>query len=98
VAPDAENIREVLTNGGDALLFDPAVNGALEAALLRLCLDPSLRARLGEAARQTIVERSFTWARNAERVLAIAEAAVLQAPGRRPTAKPASQGSPSVES
>src|SRR5271166_1148219 len=40
VAPDAENIREVLTNGGDALLFDPAVDGALEAALLRLCLDP----------------------------------------------------------
>ncbi len=98
VAPDAENIREVLTNGKDALLFDPATNGALEAALYRLCVDPSLRARLGEAARRTIVEGSFTWSRNAERVVAIAEAAISQAPAHRPTATPAVGGSRSVES
>jgi glycosyltransferase involved in cell wall biosynthesis len=98
VAPDAENIREVLTNGKDALLFDPATDGALEAALFRLCVDPSLRARLGEAARQTIVKRSLTWSRNAQRVLTIADAVILQSPGRRATATPTVQSSRSVES
>ncbi len=98
VAPNAENIREVLTDGKDALLFDPTADGALEAALYRLCVDPSLRTCLGEAARQTIVERSFTWNRNAERVSAIAEMAILQTQGRRPMATSAGQSSRSVES
>lgn len=98
VAADAENIREVLTNEKDALLFDPATDGALEAALYRLCVDPSLRARLGEAARRTIVERSFTWSRNAERVVAIAEAAISQAPAHRPRRTGAGRSSRSVES
>jgi glycosyltransferase involved in cell wall biosynthesis len=84
VAPDTENIREVVTHGHDALLFDPARDGALEAALLRLCIDATLRIRLGDSARQTITEKSLTWNHNAERVLAIAEAAILRAPGRRP--------------
>lgn len=97
VAPDAENIREVLTNGKDALLFDPATDGALEAALFRLCVDPLLGARLGEAARRTIVGRSFTWSRNAQHVLAIAEAAILQSPGRRETAALAGESSRSVQ-
>ncbi len=78
VAPDTENIREILTDGQDAVLFDPAGKDALETALLRLCVDKALRARLGEAARQTIVSKSLTWDRNAERVVAIAEAAIRQ--------------------
>jgi len=81
VAPDTENIREILTNEQDALLFDPGSDGALEAALLRLCTDPALRARLGDSARRTIGERSLTWSGNAERVLAIAEAII--SPRRR---------------
>ncbi|HEY1414085.1 MAG TPA: glycosyltransferase family 4 protein [Rhodopila sp.] len=83
VAPDAENIREILTNGQDALLFDPARDGALEEALLQLCLDATLRARLGESARQTIAAKSLTWSSNARRVVAIAEAAVTQTSRRR---------------
>jgi glycosyltransferase involved in cell wall biosynthesis len=79
VAPDSENIREILTNGQDALLFGTARAGALEAALERLCADASLRVRLGNAARQTITARSLTWDRNAERVVAIAQAAILKA-------------------
>lgn len=75
VAPDTENIREILTDGQDALLFDPAVDGALEAALERLCADAALRTRLGKAAHGTIAARSLTWDHNAERVVAIAQAA-----------------------
>jgi glycosyltransferase involved in cell wall biosynthesis len=84
VAPDTENIREVLTDGDDALLFDTARDGALEEALLRLCGDAALRLRLGERARRTIIEKSLTWDRNAERVVAIAKAAIEQAEGRYP--------------
>ncbi len=76
VAPDTENIREVLTHGRDALLFDPAEEGALEKALLRLCADATLRAELGCSARQTITSRSLTWDSNAQRVVAIAEAVI----------------------
>jgi glycosyltransferase involved in cell wall biosynthesis len=79
VAPDTENIREVLTDGEDALLFDVAREGALEDVLLRLCSDTTLRRRLGECARRTIIEKSLTWDRNAERVVAIAQAALEQA-------------------
>ena len=74
VAPDTENIREILTGERDALLFDPAAEGAMEAALLRLCSDTGLRERLGAAARGVIGERSLTWEHNARRVAAIAEA------------------------
>lgn len=72
VAPDMENIREILTEGHDALLFakDP---GALEAVLLKLCADPALRARLGAAAKETITRKSLTWVNSAERVVAVAK-------------------------
>jgi glycosyltransferase involved in cell wall biosynthesis len=76
IAPDTENIREILTNGLDALLFDPARDGALEAALLRLCTDATLRTRLGLCAHQTISAKSLTWSCNAGRVVAIAEAVI----------------------
>jgi len=51
----------------------------MEEALLRLCRDDALRARLGQQARRTIGEKSLTWARNAERVAELAAAAI----GRR---------------
>jgi glycosyltransferase involved in cell wall biosynthesis len=86
VAPNTENIREILTDGEDALLFDTARDGALETALARLCGDPALRVRLGESAHRTITAKSLTWDRNAERVVALAEAAISQARERRPAA------------
>nr|WP_294507872.1 glycosyltransferase family 4 protein [uncultured Rhodopila sp.] len=84
-APDSENIREILSDGEDALLFDPERNGALEAALVRLCCDAALRARLGQAAHRTIAAKSLTWDRNAERVVEIAAAAISLAKGPRRT-------------
>ncbi len=73
VAPDVDAIREILTDGQDALLFDPAAEHGLEVALLQLCEDASLRARLGRAGPDTIRTGSLTWQRNAERVVALAE-------------------------
>ncbi len=73
VAPAADNIREILTDGRDALLFDPARSGALEAALLKLCDDDSLRARLAQEARRTIETKSLTWDTNAQRIVQLAE-------------------------
>ncbi len=69
VAPDQPNIREILTDGETALLFDPARPEALWQALLRLAGDAALRARLGAAARTRIEQRRYTWAGNAARLI-----------------------------
>jgi glycosyltransferase involved in cell wall biosynthesis len=74
VAPDQPNLREVLQDGETALLFDPAQPGGFWAAVSRLAQDATLRQRLGEAARAQILSRDLTWAGNARRVVAIAEA------------------------
>ena len=76
VAPDMDNIREVLTDGYDALLFNPEQPASLSAAILRLCEEPDLRQRLGVQARATIEEKGFLWRVNAQRVTALTEAAV----------------------
>jgi glycosyltransferase involved in cell wall biosynthesis len=75
-APNTDNIREILTDGHDAILFDPVKPRAMEEALLRLCRDGTLRARLGQQARRTIEDKSLTWSHNAERVAELAEAAI----------------------
>jgi glycosyltransferase involved in cell wall biosynthesis len=69
VAPDQPNIREILTNGETALLFDPADPDAVWRAVLRLAGDVTLRARLGAAARAEIERRRYTWAGNAARLV-----------------------------
>jgi glycosyltransferase involved in cell wall biosynthesis len=69
VAPDQENIREILRDGETALLFDPARPEAMWQAILRLAGSAALRQRLGSAARAEIVRRDYTWAGNARRVV-----------------------------
>jgi len=57
-------LREIVDDGRTGLLCEPANPPALAATLRRLALDPGLRRRLGQAARDWVVaERS--WARNA---------------------------------
>lgn len=68
VAPAQPNIEEILTNGEDALLFDPKDPRGLGNAIQRLGRDSDLRVRLGEGARRTIRSRQLTWADNAARV------------------------------
>lgn len=74
VAPDQPNIREIVVHEESALLFDPSESGAMWQAIFRLATDPSLRARLGQAARAAIVHRDFTWRGNAKRIAGMAEA------------------------
>ena len=67
VCADFPVMREVLTEGLDALLVPSADVAAYDAALVRL-VDPMLRQQLGNAARAKL-ERDFTWRRRASLVL-----------------------------
>jgi glycosyltransferase involved in cell wall biosynthesis len=69
VAPDQPNIREILTDGETALLFDPASADALWQTVLRFAGDAALRTRLGAAARLEIERRRYTWGGNAARLI-----------------------------
>ncbi|ASF45090.1 glycosyltransferase family 4 protein [Methylovulum psychrotolerans] len=73
IAPDRANIREILTHGQDALLFDPAQEQAFTEQLCALCLDGDLRQRLGKAAAQTLAEKGLYWQENAKRVVTLLE-------------------------
>ena len=73
VAPAQPNIREVLDDGVNALLFDPADGDGLTKAIQSLTADALLRGRLAEGAARTVARRGLTWARNAERVTALFE-------------------------
>ena len=70
LAPDQPNIREILTHEETALLFDPASPGSLVATLRRLTQDAALRRRLGQAAREQLETRNYTWEHNAQRIVA----------------------------
>ncbi|GAB4158425.1 MAG: glycosyltransferase family 4 protein [Planctomycetota bacterium] len=75
VAPDQENLREILIDGENALLFEPGNVGSLAESLERLLSDPGLAPAIGERGRETLVSRNLTWAGNAERVIAAFEEA-----------------------
>jgi len=72
VAPDTNNIREILNHDVNALLFVPGDSNALSAQVARLASDPALCERLGESARRTITDRDLTWTGNAKAVLSVA--------------------------
>lgn len=57
VASRVAQIEQVLRDGETALLVEPENSQAMADALERLCADPELRLRLGQAARQEARER-----------------------------------------
>lgn len=67
-----EPVRDTLRDEEEALLFPQGDTDRLTASLARLCADPGLRERLGEAARRR-TEREFTWRHNAEQVFDLLE-------------------------
>ena len=69
IGPAQPNIQEILTDGENALLFDPADATSMEKVIDRLCTDPVLRTKLAENARQTIIDKKLTWLANAQRVV-----------------------------
>jgi glycosyltransferase involved in cell wall biosynthesis len=81
IAPDAPNIREILTHGVDALLFEPNNPESLASAIRELVADSGLRARLGAAAAEKIHREDITWARNARRAISLVRQA--QAMGKK---------------
>jgi glycosyltransferase involved in cell wall biosynthesis len=81
VAPDQENIREVLVPEVSGILFDARKPQSLTAAIARLAGDENLRARLGAEAQRTIAGHS--WTENALRVAGLAEAARVHRGARK---------------
>ncbi len=69
VASDLPVLREVLRDGGNALLAAPGDPEAWRLALARLFDDPELRRRLGAAARTDLL-REHTWDARASKLLA----------------------------
>ena len=70
IAPAQLNIREILTDHQDALLFAPDDVDSFSKVLRQLIEDADLRARIGAAAAATIHARDFTWDGNARRITA----------------------------
>jgi glycosyltransferase involved in cell wall biosynthesis len=70
IAPDIDNIRDVATDGHDAVLFADGDSRDLLRALRTLAADAGLRQRIGNQARATILQ-SRTWRNNAQRVLTL---------------------------
>ena len=70
-APNQSNIREILCSGENAVLFEP---DDFADKLSEIIADPSLGARFGAAARQSIMDRRLTWDDNAAAVETLARA------------------------
>lgn len=71
VAPSTPNLREILTDDLNALLFDDAEPGGMEKALTRLSAQSELRNRLALGSRQTVERLNLTWRGNAQRVASL---------------------------
>lgn len=71
IAPNTPNIKEVLRDGENAVLFDAHRSVSLKEALNRVCEDAGLRDRIGATAKKTIVEAGYTWENNARRIEAL---------------------------
>ncbi len=72
IAPDQPNIREILTDGEDALLFSPDDEYSSAEKIRKLVKEPTLRKKLGRAARSSIDTNGFTWRQNAIKIIEIA--------------------------
>lgn len=73
LAPATPNLEEVLTHEDNALLFQESDSTGLQDALTRLCQDDALRARLAQAAQDTVTRLDLTWLGNARRVVKLVE-------------------------
>jgi glycosyltransferase involved in cell wall biosynthesis len=65
VAPSTANIREVLEDRTNALLFDPGQPDSLKARILELYDEPETRRALGSQARREVEVKKLTWDHNA---------------------------------
>jgi glycosyltransferase involved in cell wall biosynthesis len=73
VAPATPNIREILADGENAVLFDPEEADGMLRAIDRICADGELRRRVADGAKSTIARKKLTWDGNARRVVELFE-------------------------
>lgn len=71
LAPDQPNLRETIVDGDNGLLFRPGDVHDLTAKLLAMVGDRAFAARLGKAGLDRLHAQRWTWAGNADRVVAI---------------------------
>lgn len=71
VAPGTPNIREVLSEGDNALLFASGDYNAFAARVRELARDPALRQKIGDGALLDIAAKDRTWQGNARRIASL---------------------------
>ena len=72
LAPDMLNIRDLITDQSDGLLFTPNDRESLKEKLTMLMEDRELRKKLGKNAID-LVWGKFTWENNAQRSIELAQ-------------------------
>ena len=72
VAPDMQNIRDLIRPGETGLLFKPKDKEDLKRALMEVVTDHQNRKRIGETATKEI-RQNFTWDKNAAEVVELIE-------------------------
>ena len=73
VAPDQANLRENIEHGVNGLLFRAGDVDDLALQLQRVVQDRAYARRIGDAGRQSLLKRGWTWSGNADRVVAVYE-------------------------
>lgn len=69
VAPDLPNIRELIKNNHNGLLFPKDDKMALYRALEKLIINKELRSALGKNARQFVEKNKMSWHKNASQII-----------------------------
>jgi glycosyltransferase involved in cell wall biosynthesis len=69
IAPDQENIREILTDRKNALLFKPDDMDDLCSKIHTILKYPNYKRELSKNALKTIKEKKLTWIENADRAI-----------------------------
>lgn len=69
LAPNKPNIREILSDQQNALLFDVNDGDDFKSKLCHLCESSSLRQELGSAAETLVEDRGYYWSANAEKIV-----------------------------
>ncbi|MGE0141757.1 MAG: glycosyltransferase family 4 protein [Planctomycetota bacterium] len=73
IVPDQPNLREIVRDGVNGLLFQPEDAASLRAALERLYRDRDGARAIGRRGRQELLDLDLTWRGNASRVVAAFE-------------------------
>ena len=81
IAPRQPNLEEILTHGDSAVLFDPSDAASFSRELVRLAEDRALREKVGNGGRRRVIDGGFTWTRNAERIVGLAQSLLEGAGG-----------------